>query len=120
MARIYVKNTDLKGVRANAGGLSTSAVYHVLVWCVSVCVYVCFLLVILELFDVIMSFPRCIPVCFSPSSRFSIMSTFFILNKRKHTFPHNRILNRAICPWMDLLERLNVKMLCVCVCVFEE
>lgn len=74
-----------------------------------------------EPFDVIMSFPLCLPICFSSSLCFSVMSTLFLLNKGKHAIPHNGIFSSVVCPWMGLFAfagKSEYSSLCVRVCVF--
>lgn len=53
-------------------------------------------------FDVITSFPLCIPICFLSSSCFPVMSTLFLLNKGKHAISHNGIFSSVVCPWLGL------------------
>lgn len=85
--------------------------------CCSLCVM---WISVFEPFDVIMSFPLCLPICFSSSLCFSVMSTFFLLNKGKHAIPHNGIFSSVMCPWMgwfSFAATRECSSVCVCVCV---
>lgn len=112
LLKIHDKYAALKGVGTNTGGLNSAVVR---------CVCVERWISALEPFDVIMSSPLCLPICFSSPLHFSVMSTLFLLNKGKHPIPDNRIFSSITCPWMDLLSfagKREYTLVCVCVCVW--